>query len=277
MQITEQVIITIITAFCAPALLAVIGIVAVRSKNQAVAQRERVEAENRRLKADAARIEAEAEMVKKEAEGKLLREQSDASQMQQVMQMFQQQITINRQYRQLLGESRKSNESNYRTLVSTQNDNTQMLLTEIQTKSRLLSEKIDEIPAKIQNANTAAVSEFAKLLGAEVAIVIAEQFTRQKVESNLYPFPDVDDPSWHDDTVTPIVPDVTIFREPRLWDDAKLQKPCAKIAAGGEKARIITGRMPRWIAIYKFEAGERCWGWLPEFAVKVGQPEIFPA
>jgi len=284
MQITEQVILTLLTAICAPVLVGAIGIWAVWSKNRAIAARERVEADAEKIKAEAALVMAEAEKMKAEAEAKLAREKGDVTERQQVMQMFQQQITINEQAQKEreiwwkeLDKKEKRDESNYQVMKNVQRDVTITILNEIKSQAKQLSDKIDGIPTQITSANSIALGEFAKTLGGEIGLVIAEQFTRQKAESSLYPYPDVDDPMWHDDVLTPIVPDATIFREPRLWDNAKLQKPCAKIAADGERARVITGRIPGWVAIDKYENGVRCWGWLPEFAVKVGEAEKLPA
>jgi hypothetical protein len=140
--ITEQVILTIITALFAPALLAMIGIYAVHSKHKAIARRERVEAENKKIAADAA-------MVMAEAEGKLAREKGDISQIQLVTEMMRQQITINQQlaqqsaddrekWRNELAEKERRDEANYRVLADALRDVGQMMITEVQTTSQRL-------------------------------------------------------------------------------------------------------------------------------------------
>lgn len=149
MQITEQVIVTILTVICGPSLLAVIGILAVRNKNRAIADRERVEAENAKIKASAEMVMAEAQKIKNEAEAKLAKEKSEASQMQLITQMLQQQVEINRQsyedrekYWGELEKKEKRDESNYRVLANALRDVGQMMITEVQTQGKRLNADI---------------------------------------------------------------------------------------------------------------------------------------
>lgn len=203
LPITEQVIITLVTALCAPTMLAVVGIIAVRNKNRAVADRERVEADNKKIaaaaegikaeaektKAEAERIKAEAEKIKIDAETRLTREKSEASQGQQLMQLFQQQITINQQSQEdrerwwkELQNKEKRDESNYRILERTQQDNTQMLLTEIQNQSKSVAASIQAIPVQVQEAN----GEFVKALSAKIIAFIADEFEKQRIEARKH-------------------------------------------------------------------------------------------
>lgn len=233
-----------------------------------------------KARADKREADARAEQIESEAKARLLQVQSETSQSQNIMKLFEQQIIINQQSQkdrevwwEALEKKEKRDESNYRVLADGLRDVGTMVMTEVQVQSRRLAERIDSIPAKIQNANSIALGDFAKTLAGEMAVVIVEQFERHKIGAEMYPFPDPDDPDWRDEMIVPLGDKVTIRKEPRFWDNALLQKPCAEIAKEGEKLRVITGRMKDWVIVDKIASGERCWGWLKAKDVRVGEAE----
>ena len=143
---TEQIVLTIITAVVAPVLLGILGIVTVRAKNHALILKNRAEAIRERLEAENKRILAEADRLVKEAEAKLAREKGDISQMHLVTEMMKQQVTINQQlaeqsakdrenWRLEFLEKEKRDERNYRVLTNAMRDVGIMVTNEVKARS----------------------------------------------------------------------------------------------------------------------------------------------
>lgn len=154
MPITEQVLLTIITAVVAPVLLGILGIATVRTKNRALILKSKAEDEKERLEAENKRISAEAESIVKEAEAKLAREKGDILQMQLVTEMMKQQVTINQQLAQQSAEDREKwrselvekeqrDERNYRVLTNALRDVGIMVVTEVKARSEDVQKKIE--------------------------------------------------------------------------------------------------------------------------------------
>lgn len=246
------------------------------AKRQADARALKAEGDKETAEGEAAELKAKADAIRNDSIIRLKEVESKVAQDTVLSTMLQQLQTERLDWLKQLQTKEAADAANYRMLANTQRDNTQMLLTEIQNKSRLQLAAIDAIPAKIQASNAQSLTDFAKMLGSELALVIAQEFSRQKLDASLYPFPDSDDALWREEMVYPTTPEVTIRKEPRFSDDSMLLKPCAKITHG-ERVRVLTGLMPKWIAVDKIEAGVRCYGWLPDYAIRIGQPETAAA
>lgn len=128
------------------------------------------------------------------------------------------------------------------------------------------------LPDLIKQASADAVKESASVVGAEIGAAMAREFAMKNAERKLQPFPDAEDKRWRDAFIVPTVPDVYIHKEPHFDDDAKLKKSCSRIAPEGETARLIEEPSIKAIAIYKIQDGVPCYGWLPDYSVRIGQP-----
>lgn len=265
------------------AVLAIIGIAATLAtayayllKRRADAALEKVKAQKRESDARAEQVELDAKSRLRQAEADASARESEAKQAASMLEMMNKQIIINRQQQRRMDAQKKSAEEGYQTIRAVQND-TNIQLSNMYNALRDLKlemvKVLSDLPTQIQAANHSELTDFAKMMAGEIAVHIVEQFERQKIESTMFPFPDPDDPDWREETIIPLVPDVTIRKEPRFWDNALLQKPCAQIIPGGERVRIITDRTKDWVIVDKIASGERCWGWIKAREVRIEEVE----
>lgn len=268
------------------ALIAIAGTVASGTfyilKRKADAALEHVRAEKRESDARAEQVELDAQARLRKAEADAEARKAEAQQAASMLEMMNKQIVINRQQQRRMDAQKASAEEGYKIIRGVQDDMNRQL-TNMYNAIRELKEatletrketikRLDDLPQKMHSAGGQMLGDFAKTLAGEMAVSIAEQFERQRMETTLYPFPNPDDPDWREELVKPTASDVTIRKEPLFWDNALLQKPCAKIAPEGERLKVITGRTKDWVIVDKMLAGERCWGWLKAREVQVGEP-----
>lgn len=272
MEITPEMVIAVLGS-----VSLVLGALAYIGKRRADARLVQAEAGKEKAEAEAETAKAEAQETRdnsairlKEAENKVLQDAATRTMNERNSQLINQLQQERMDWLKELQAKEVRDEKNYHLLADTQRDNTQMLLTEIQNSHSKLVVKFDELPEKMHGSGVAMLGDFAKTMAGEIASQMAQEFMRLKMESSMYPFPDPDDPGWVEETVYPTTPEVTIRKEPRFSDDSMLKKPCAKIK-GGERVRLITGRMPQWVIVDKSQDGIRCWGWVPDYSLKIGE------
>ena len=236
-----------------------------------------------RLKAegDKKKLESQLKQVEAEAEIKINAAKADLEERAFIRQQLLGQLKINEQHQQereryekRLAEKDAKAESNYRVSNDIQRDlglQIVNLINAIGTMKGVLIERIDLLPGRITTSNVETLTGFAKSMAAETGAVIAQQFAIQSLDRDLFPFPDPEDPGWKEEWIIPITPEPTLHKQPYFNDAVKLHKPCAQIAAGGERVRVIRNRIKGWVTIYKSEGETHCWGWLPEHTIKVGK------
>lgn len=229
-----------------------------------------------------ARIAAESQLMQVESETKtrLMQAQADADERAFIRQQFIAQIKINEQheaeraqYEKRLAEQAAKDEANYLVVSNVQKDTNFQIANLVNAIGRLnqsLLERIESIPAKIADGNTDTLKLFAQEMAAETGAVIAQQFAIQNLDRDLFPFPDPEDPAWREEWIIPVVNEPTLHKQPYFNDAVKLHKPCAQIAPGGERVRLIRNRIRGWVTIYKKGSETPCWGWLPEHTIKIG-------
>lgn len=245
-------------------------------------------------KAADARVTAVAAQLE-DAETRRKQIEAEAAQAGALMQMFQQQIEINRQnadqaktWAQALQEKEDKDESNYKTLRLLQDENTRYLAQAIvdgaretrkanEDAARQLAELIGDMSRRVVQAVEAlpprlesSTQETMKAFAAEIGLVMAQQIALHQLGQDLAPFPDASDPGWIEETLKPLVPGSARLRKRPLFDDrALVMSDMAVIAPEGEKVRLIRGRLKDWLIVMKPSAsGLPAWGWLPENSVQ---------
>lgn len=282
MQISNEILLAFLTL-----LTTGLGSYAYIQKRKADAMLEKVKGEKREADAHAEQVELDAQARLKKAEADAEARKAEAQQASTMLEMMNRQIVINRQQQRRMDAQRTSAEEGYKVIREVQDDMNRQLTNmynairelkeaTISTRDETLK-RLDDMPGKMHSAGGEMLGEFAKTLAEETGFSIAQQFERQRLETTLYPFPDPDDPDWREETIKPTGTDVTIRKEPLFWDNALLQKACAKIDPAGERLRIITGRTKDWVIVDKAINGERCWGWVEARKVQIGEVEPLPA
>lgn len=206
-----------------------------------------------------------------------------AQQISQLLAMHDKQIMINQQGAAADLEVRKSSEEGYRVIRGVQND-TNIQLTNLTNVIKELKNEIVKIGddrhksvmAEIGSVKQhvaeilgGSMKEFAQTFGSEIGMVMARQMAIQSLDRELMPFPAFDDPSWKTQFVKPRKAEAWLYKQPYLYDNARLQNPCALINPDGETLRVIAGRLQDWLIIMKPGTGDPCYGYLPAFAVEV--------
>lgn len=239
-------------------ILTVLGIVGTLIGGWAYRQKQKAEAE---------KLEAQAKL--KQIEGEAAVEQKKADTMDKLIVANQQFNDLLRQENEFRQKDREKAEGNYRVFTKVSNDNAQAMMERLDIRTRELMTVIREIPDRVSTVNSESTNALVQQLGE----VIVKEFALQRAERTMHPFPASEDHDWRDEYIIPTSPNVQLYKQPVFDDDARLHKPCATIRSEGERVRLISGRLNGWLIIDKSEGGERCWGWLPEYAVKAGQPE----
>lgn len=239
--------------------------------------------------ADARVKETEASLIK--ANAALEEIKSDANAMSSVMAALDKQVEINRQqaardkrWRRILREEREARRQGYNTIRAVQND-TNTVLTNlynaVQTQPDAIVEKLSAtLPpffVGLMEQTRQAYREEMKTLVGELGDVLRQKLALDRFAYETERFPAADDPDWRDEWITPLTPDLILYRGPFFDSDAQLRKSCAQINPAGEQVKLITGRFPDWLIVKKREKSDdgdmECWGYLPAHRVKVGREE----
>lgn len=217
--------------------------------------------------------------VKRDADTKYTEAQSVFKMIQGLQQnIASQQKSINAlyttlaQYAQIIRYKERASERNYQLNRRTIDDNAEILMQHVSRQGRNLVAEIARLPAHLETSFIEITRQIAFTVGAEIGAAMSREFAMKNVERKLYPFPDSDDPRWRDDYITPTVPDVVLHKEPYFDDDVRLRKSCSKIAPVGENVRLIEEPSIKAVAVYKVENEVPCYGWLPEYSVRIGKP-----
>lgn len=229
----------------------ILGAYALRIKNQAVAQLEKTKSDLKQIEADTnIRVQKAAEEA---AERAFQREQ------------LKQQLKVNEGFQKSLEVKEDRDERNYRHLADTQRDNTQMLMTEIQSQGSAIRQAIQSIPVAppipIDTIRT-IVMEFANQVTQQMAV--------QSLNREFLPFPKGDDPGWEDVALQATQDNVVLRTSPQYYDEAKLKAPFGTIHEEPHEVRIIRGRVPGWMIVNKKQNGDPpAYGYVEERLVKV--------
>jgi hypothetical protein len=239
--------------------------------------------------ADARVKETEASLIK--ANAALEEIKSDANAMSSVMAALDKQVEINRQqaardkrWRRILRVEREARRQGYNTIRAVQNDtNTGLvnLYNAVQKQPDIIVQKIvatlPPVFTSIMEQTKAAYQEEMKTLVGELGDVLRQKLALDRFAYETTRFPAADDPEWRDEWITPLTPDLILYRGPFFDSDAQLRKSCAQINPAGEQVKLITGRFPDWLIVKKREKSDdgdmECWGYLPAHRVKVGREE----
>jgi hypothetical protein len=234
-------------------------------------------------------------MQMEDAEARRTHMEAESAQAKALMEMFQQQIEINRQNAEqakswvdALREKETKDESNYKTLRLLQDDNTRYLAQAIKDSaresrkanedaarqlagligdmSRRIVDAVETLPPRME-ANT---QEQMKGFAAEIGMVLAQQIALYQLSQELSPFPDASDPGWEGQTIRPLLPGLRLRRRPIYDDRALVAGDGALIQGEGEAVRMIRGRLKDWLIVMKGASGSApTWGWVPEQAVQI--------
>lgn len=160
-------------------------------------------------------------------------------------------------------------ESNYRVFTDVSNENARTVMGHLDYHAGRLMTAIGAIPERVGAVNNDGIA----LLVGELGSVITKEFAVQRAERSMHPFPASEDSEWRDEFIRPVQDVARIYKQPSFDDEARLHKTCAHIKPEGEIVRVIQGRLKGWLIVDKVEAGQRCWGWIPDYQVLVGRPE----
>lgn len=255
-----------IILFALTIVSSIIGALAYKSKKLAEARATKIEND---AKAELAEREADTQIRIQSAKDK---SEEDTFQREQL----RYQLTINdglqrhnQQFLDMLQEKERQDESNYRVLADTQRDIGQMLLTEIQNQSNTIHKLVEEMTVSF-NEKLESVLETIPTLGAEVGMTLARQVALHGLDRDLLPFPSSDDPRWETVFIAPTRIEAWIYSQPLYDDNSRLQKKCARITTDGIKAKVIRNQLRDWTVVIK-ENGESCFGYLPNYSIKISQ------
>lgn len=227
-------------------------------------------AETGRIRAERDKLIAQAELKEVESEGEV--KKAEAETVKNLIVANQQFAEHLRQVNDLRQQDNERAEQNYRVFTKVSNENTRVVMGRIDTLAKELMVAIHAIPERVGVVNNDGITALVQQLGA----AITKEFELQRAERTMHPFPASEDGEWRDEYIAPTSDDVQLRKQPAYDDDSRLHKPCARIKPEGETVRLIRGRLKGWLIVDKIEDGQRCWGWLPEYMVTVGQPETIP-
>jgi len=242
--------------------------------------------------AEVSRVQAEAQTMIIEAQTKAREVDTHAEQIAKMMGLLAQQMEISTknaqsdaQWRARLEENERHGNEGYNVIRAVQKETNQLLVNitnaldaihkALMDNRKLILHAVDAVPEQIQASNREELATFAKVVGGELAVAFAEQMSLQQLSSDLFPFPDAEDPRWE-----------TVFIKPRDGVTATLQKqpfyrngimlsgPGAQIETTGETVRLIQHHLKGWYIVNKkgnFADGGY-WGWLAENRVTIIPP-----
>lgn len=266
------------------------------AKRRADARAKRIEAQS---SADLARVQAESQTMIIEAQTKAREVDTHAAQIADMMKLLTKQMEISTanaesdaQWRKRLEQNEARSDEGYSVIRAVQKETSAILvelvnavkaLIKDMTEAQVLQKKrqdellsaIGAVPVQMQASNREELAAFAKVVGGELAVAFAEQLSLQQLSSDLFPFPDAEDPRWETAFIKPKEGvAATLQKQPFYKKDVFLTGPCAQIEPAGETVRIITNHLKGWYIVKKktgaVDGG--CWGWLAENRVTIIPP-----